>query len=358
MDSSQLADLRATRAFPAVSLIMPTHRRLPENKQDAVRLKVLLDEAAKQLKELKHDLPRGLTDEVETSLRKAAGEIDLDHAAEALVLFAAPGGEQHSFVLPRVKVSERVAIGTTFVTRYLLAARENTWSYWVLVLSGKPTRLWSGEGEQLTEVVNALFPLTYELHEAGGEGAIPVAGDDRAGFFRQVERAMDAVLKADARPIIVLGAPRYLSYLDEITISSVKEQIIGSVQGSFDRATGPVLSSLVDPVLAREQEISGQKVIEELSAARSERRFAGGLQEIWELAGQGRIARLVVEDGYVPAAQRGENHLFHADSTEGEPVADAVDDLIEQVLATDGRVAFVADGSLAEYERIAAVLRY
>jgi hypothetical protein len=39
-------------------------------------------------------------------------------------------------------------------------------------------------------------------------------------------------------------------------------------------------------------------------------------------------------------------------------VADAVDDLIEQVLTTDGRVSFVDDESLAEYQRIAAVLRY
>jgi hypothetical protein len=358
VDSSQLADLRATRTFPAVSLIMPTHRRLPENKQDALRLKVLLDEAAKQLKQLKPDLPRGMTDEVEASLRKAAGEIDLDHAAEGLVLYAAPGGEQHSFVLPRVNVSERVVIDTTFVTRYLVAARENTWRYWVLVMSEKPTRLWSGEGEQLTEVVDALFPMTYELHEAGGEGSTPVAGGDLAGFFRQVERAMEEVQKTDPRPIIVFGVPRYLSYLDELAIAPVKEQIIGSVQGSFYRATGPELSALVNPILAGEQANARQKAIEELSAARSERRFAGGLEEIWELAGQGRIARLLVEDGYIAAARRNDTHLLPADSAEGEPVADAVDDLIEQVLTTDGQVAFVPDGSLAEHQRIVAVLRY
>ncbi|MEO5873418.1 MAG: hypothetical protein ABIS86_16075 [Streptosporangiaceae bacterium] len=358
MDASRLAELRAQRTFPAISLIMPTHRRLPENKQDPLRLKVLLDEAARQLRELRDGLPRGMADEVTQSLRKAAGEADLDHAAEALVLFAAPGGEQHSFVLPRVNVSERIVIDTTFVTRYLVAAMENTWSYWVLVMSEKPTRLWSGEGERLTEVVNALFPMTYELHDAGEQGSTPAAGGDQEGFFRQVERAMTEIQQTDQRPIIVLGVPRYLSYLDELATASVKEQVVGSIQGSFERATGPELSALVNPVLAEVQETARQAVIAELTAARSERRFAGGLEEVWELAEQGRIAHLIVEDGYIASANRTETHLLPAGSAEGRPVADAVDDLIEQVLATDGRVAFVSDGSLADYDRIAAVLRY
>lgn len=40
-----LQELRATRPYPALSLTMPTHRRAPDNAQDAVRLRNLVAEA-------------------------------------------------------------------------------------------------------------------------------------------------------------------------------------------------------------------------------------------------------------------------------------------------------------------------
>lgn len=41
-----------------------THRTRSENRQDSVRLRTLLDEAGRRLKELRAELPRGQADEL------------------------------------------------------------------------------------------------------------------------------------------------------------------------------------------------------------------------------------------------------------------------------------------------------
>jgi hypothetical protein len=367
VDAGELADLHKPRTYPAVSVIMPTHRRQPENKQDPVRLKSLLDEARRRLREEKHDLPRGVADEVMATLEKAADQVNLAHAAEALVLLAAPGGEQHAYVLPRVNVTERVIIDDTFATRDLVAMLERSWNYWVLVLSEQPTRLWSGDGERLVEVSDALFPLLFEDSLPDERGPVPLRkeavtfqDDRRMRFFRQVERNLNEVLKRDSRPVIVLGVSRYLKYLDEVAGGPVKDAIIGTAEGSFDKASASELATLADPILVAEHERWQRQAVDDLDKARSTRRFAGGLEEVWELAGQGRIAHLVVEEGHLVPARTGQGRLLPADApeSEGKPVSDAVDDLIETVLRADGQIMLVPDGALADHGHIAAALRF
>jgi len=358
-----LRELRQPRRFPAVSVVMPTHRTRPENQQDKVRLKVLMEEARRRLEGM--DLERGMAEEVLEALGKAAGQVDFQHVAEGLVLLAAPGGESHTYVLPRVNVAERVVIDDTFATRDLVALQEITWKYWVVVLSEQPSRLWSGEGEQLTQVANALFPMKFEDSLPDERGMPPtqrqqfrIQDDRRMQFFREVERNLTEILKRDPRPVIILGVPRYLAYFNDLAGGPVADALIGTVEGSHDTASGYEIGDLVAPVLAAEHTAAQRRALAELDAARSSRRFAGGLAEIWELAAQGRVDHLLVEEGYFAPARIRDGRLFPSSSSEGKPVQDAIDDLIEAVLERSGRVTLVADDSLTAERRVAAVLRY
>ncbi|WP_106402087.1 baeRF3 domain-containing protein [Actinocorallia populi] len=362
MDASQLADLHEPRPFPAVSIIMPTHRLLPGRREDQVRLKVLLDEARHRLREL--ELERGVADELMRNLEKAAEQVDFDHTAEAVVLLAAHGGEAHSFVLPRVSVRERVIIDDTFATRDLVAMLENTWKHWVLSL-GKQTRLLGGDGQRISEVNNALFPMFYdEAVPVPDERGRPVPhefhiGDERRmQFLRQIETNLTEVLKRDPRPLVVIGVQRHLSAFQEVVHNAVADAVIGTVEGNFDTATPAEVASAVEPVLEEEHRRAQQRALDELDGARSARRFAGGLEECWELAPLGRVAHLMVEESHFVPARIVDGRLQPDDGMEGEYVSDAVDDLVEAVLRGDGKVTFVPDGSLDEHGRVAAVLRY
>jgi hypothetical protein len=69
---------------------------------------------------------------------------------------------------------------------------------------------------------------------------------------------------------------------------------------------------------------------------------------------------LVVERNYhVPAILAEDGSLTRVAETGGSDIMDdAVDEVIEAVLAQGGEVAFVDDGALPEHQHIALILRY
>ncbi|MFD0541775.1 hypothetical protein ACFQY7_56180 [Actinomadura luteofluorescens] len=98
MDAVTLAGLRKPRPYPAVSVLMPTHRSARDVREDRIRLRNLLGEVRRRL----HDDPRvepDAADDVVRGLERAASEVDPRHGSDALVLFAAPHGEHHAFTI-------------------------------------------------------------------------------------------------------------------------------------------------------------------------------------------------------------------------------------------------------------------
>jgi hypothetical protein len=363
LSSSDLADLRAPRDFPAVSLIMPTHRTPPDSKTDPILLRNLLDQASAGLRGEK--LPHGIAEEIIDGLHHAATAVDLNHAAEALAVFAARPSEHHSFTLPYVHPAPRVAIGHSFATRDLVAAREHVWDYWVLSLSEQPARLWSGAGEWLSESNAGGFPMAYSDGLPAERGAVPrprraerLKNDRREQFFRHVLGEMATVLARDCRPLVVTGVKRYLAYFSQLAPAAVQSQFIGFVEGSFDQASGPELVGWVAPVLTAEREHWQHTAIGRLEVARSERLLASGLAQVWDLAAAGQVRELLAEEGYLCPARESDGHLLPPGDPGGAAVDDAVEVIMDGVLNGGGEVIFVPDGSLEPYGRIAASLRY
>lgn len=362
LQTADLAGLRAPREYPAVSVIMQTLRADP-GRQNPIRLRNMIDEASRRLRE--DNLPQQTAAGVISALDLAAGAADLRRAAEALVLFAAPGGEHHTFTLPYVRAVDRVVIGRSFATRDIINAREHAWAYWVLAMSEQPTRLWSGSGEDLTEASAGNFPVSYSDSMPVRRGPVPRArqatrmkNDRREEFFRHVLAAMASVIAEDPRPLVVTGVRRYLGYFGQLAPVPVSERLIGSVEGSFDSVSAAEMSGLVAPVLTAERERWQRGAVTRLDEAKSERLFASGLDQVWDLAAGGQVRELLVEESYLPTARQSGGHLLPAGSGGGETVDDAVDEIMDAVLGSGGEVIFVPDGSLEDYGRIAAALRY
>lgn len=362
LHTADLAALREPRQFPAVSVITPTLRADP-GRQNPIRLRNLIDEAARLLRG--DSTPREAADQVVAALNSAAAAADLQHAAEALVLLAAPGGEHHTFILPYISASSRVVIGRTFATRDIVDAREHVWAYWVLAMSELPTRLWSGFGEELTEFTTAGFPMSYEQTLPPMHGPVPrqrqqtgIKNDRREEFYRQVLATTAHVLASDPRPIVIAGVRRNLIYFEQLAPVAVRDRYIGSVEGAYDQVTASELSTLVAPVLSAERERWQRAAISRLDEAKSDRLFASGLDQVWDLASSGQVRELLVEEDYLIPGRQSDGHLMPAGSTGGEPVDDAVELIMDAVLSSGGEVIFVPDGALEGYERIAASLRY
>ncbi|MFF5257324.1 hypothetical protein ACFY4C_00150 [Actinomadura viridis] len=364
MDAVTLSELRKPRAYPSVSVVMPTSRRTPANREDPIRLRNLLAEVRRRLREDSR-VAADTAEEVVRGLERAADELDPRQGADGLVLLAAPGGERHAFMVDQ-PVDERVIVDSGFATRDLVAAHTRTRRYWLLVLSDHHTRLWDGRGGELTEVTRHGFPVVPEPLDEVSEGGrkSPWGGhaDERhRRLLRGVMADLDAVLARDRRPVIVAGVTRHQAFFDEL--AGPKVTVAGRIDGSYETASAGTLAELARPVLQAYEDLREVAVLAELEAARGLHRYAGGLQEVMRLVEEGRGEHLVVERGYYSPAVRGEGEAVPvegpAGSLKGDGVVDdVVDDIIETVLEYGGEVTFVSDGFLIDHDRIALVTRF
>ncbi|GAA1556785.1 hypothetical protein GCM10009678_44750 [Actinomadura kijaniata] len=364
MDAVTLSELRKPRAFPAVSVLMPTSRRAPENRQDPIRLRNLLAEVRRRLQEDTR-VPAAAADQVVRGLEEAAGEVDLRHAEDGLVLFAAPDGERHAFTVDQ-KVDERVVVDTTFATRDLVAAFVRSPRYWLLSLSEDCFRLWDGQAGTLAEHRDDGFPLRPAPidEEVGGRlsrRGVPHGDGRQRNHMKQVVAALENVLKHDRRPVVVAGATRHQAFFEEAAGPDIT--IAGRVDGSYEGASANRLLELVRPVLQSYEDLREVAVLTELEAARGLRRYASGVNEVKRLVDEGRGEHLVVERGYYAPAVATGGELIPVEGRLGalrgaDVVDDVVDHVIETTLEYGGEVTFVSDGFLVDHNRIALVVRF
>jgi hypothetical protein len=356
-----LTELRRPRPYPAVSVLTPTHRREPDKAQDPVRLRNVLAEARKQL-ETDPAVTRERRMDVVEQLEQALAEVDLAHAEDGLAIFAAPG-EHQVWSLAR-SVPERVVLSDTFLTRNLVAAQAAERPFWVLVVSADRISLWSGGAGHVVETETAGFPLTRSLEDPDVErkervGDVPSTfSDERTRhFLRDGDTALGSVLQADPRPVYVVGEQAALPLLDEV--GTVTKDAVHVPHGGLGHAGAEAVWQAVRPLVTAQDLKNIDTVTRELETARGRKEFAAGVDEVWQNASAGRIRLLAVEENYrVTVRDDAGDHLVPAASDDIDARDDIVDEIVEQCLDTGAQVRFVPDGTLADAEGIAGVLRY
>lgn len=345
---------------PCLTITLPTHRTSPENKQDPVRLKNLVSEATERL------LSEFDKREAETLLKRLedlTNTVDFHNSLDGLALFVNRDFAR-AFRL-QFPVKERVVVGETFFTRDLVYALNHSTRYWVLALSEKPTRLYEGFDQELTEIEENGFPMIHE--GPGGEEPLPggfgirrsAHRDERhRQFFRKVDNALKSFLADDPLPLIVVGVDRYHAFFNEV--SAHTRAIVGRVTGSHDKTSPHELSQLVQPLIEKHRAEKRREALEQLERAVSERKFVSTIGEVWRLANQGRGDLLLVEEDFHFPGRVDENGVLVRAEDPAAPgvMDDAVDEIIETVLNKQGRVVFVENGRLEEHRRIALTLRF
>ncbi|MGW1747448.1 baeRF3 domain-containing protein [Streptomyces sp. NPDC002092] len=361
LSPSTLSELRRPRAYPAVSVLTPTHRREPENAQDPVRLRNVVAEAKKQL-ESDPAVTRERRSEVVRQLDQALQEVDLAHAEDGLVIFAAPG-EHQVWSLART-VPERVVLADTFLTRSLVSAHAAERPFWVLSVSSDRVTLWSGGTDRVTEDRAGGFPMTRrpvnfdaERQERIGDMPSTFRDEDTRHFLREADAAMGMVLRERPRPLYVTGEQAALSAMDEV--GSVTKEAVHVPHGGLAHGTPDAVWQAVRPKVAAEARRSTEAVARELESARGRKAFAAGVDEVWQSAREGRVRLLAVEENYrVTVRDVLDGHLIPAESGDLDSREDIVDEIVEQCLETGADVRFVPDGTLGDAHGIAGILRY
>ncbi len=361
MNRHDVRHIQQIMGYPCVSITLPTHRTAPENRQDPVRVKNLVREAANRLLE---EFPKREIEPLLTRLEKLAESIDYNYLLDGLVLYANQDFSP-SFILP-FSVPERVVVDDTFLTRDLVHALNHTARYWVLSLSEKPTRLYEGVLDNLVEIQDEGFPMEHTMPGGakslpGGKGIRKSAYRDEyhRKFFRQVDSALKTFMDIDRLPLVVVGVDRYHAFFNEVT--RYQDQIIGRITGNHDKTTAYELSKLTWPLVEESLVAKRQQVLGMLEKAVSDRKVATEISDIWQKATGGLGYHLLVEENFeYPARldESGQNLIPAEDVTAPDVIDDAVDEIIEFVIHSGGEVTFMEDGQLEKYQRMALILRY
>lgn len=382
-----LADLRAPRPYPAVTLAMPTDPDRPFGDRDRILLRDLAIQARRQLAD-DSDVPRDAKLELRDRLLDASAIEQAGipfHSAGALVAHIAAGEPIQVWQLASPAVAPRVEFGTVFLTRYAVAAEQRSQPYLVLVLDKGMSRLYHGSLRELAEVTRYGFPDAPQIPspEDSLPGPIPHAApyeahDERVRqYLRTVDTRLGAALKEHSGlPLFVIGSEKTLSAFQSLT--GCRDRIAGTLPlTGMDKDPKPDLAKRLEPVLADFRARQVADAVADLEAARARLKYAGGAPAVWTSVADRRADRLLVEESLMVAGRTTRDGrmldvvpypqpvTLPDPRSDAEPPAhdasvatDVVEQLVENAVEADTRVLFVPDGTLPAAEGVAALLRY
>ena len=353
MNRALLVDLQRQFCYPSVTILCNTHgqntpgQNTPgQNAQggddmhpdDVISLTHLADLVDRRLE---GDVADEQRHEIVATVIALIARASSERPTRAVAICVSP--QYQAVVRLGRPVRDRVIIDDTFATRDMVADANRTATYRVVTVSDRKARVLLGDRTRLVEERGRHWPLLRE--------------DDQslAQWSRAVTHVVQTVNREFPLPTVVAGVDRSvreLLKLDEL-------QPVGTVAGNHDRTGWSDLHHLAWPLVVDWLRADADRARRSLDAARDQHRYAGGLDEVWELAHEGRVELLVVEEDYAVAARVLDGRLVLAkDTWAPDVIDDAVDELIETVLRKGGRTVVVPPGDLADAGHVGAVLRY
>lgn len=337
MNRALLAELQKLVAYPSVTLLHTTSSGPVMRDADVAQLTDLVREADDRLRGDVDDDTRHLIVGRLEQLVESAAQV---RATRAVAICASQDHE--AIVRLGRDVTTRVVIDHTFATRDMVADVGRTATFRVVTVSERKARLLVGDRDRLVEVDDETWPLVRDDDE----------GD--ATWRQAVNRAIAREQVSYDIPTVFAGVAHTVDGIVDAPVEPA-----GTVPGNHDRTGHRPLHELAWPVIEQLLDGNGRQALARLDQARGARIFAGGVDEVWDLANDGRVELLVVEDDYQLAARVDAPHLVPAADVDGPDVVDdVVDELIETVLRSGGETVMVPPGELAGAGRLAAVLRY
>jgi hypothetical protein len=373
------ADVRALLTppnGPCVSIYLPTHRSYPDNQQDTIRYRNLVD-AAEQSLRAKYP-GRDVRALLERFRTLTGDRAFWNHARDGLAVLAA-GDRFDVHRLPR-KVPELAVVADSFHLKPLLRFVQSADRFHVLGLSRTEAKMYEGNRDGLSLAENGLptFAETVgtERTEPSREklttgGRSPSTGHysgsgtkkdeldvDQEKFLRAIDRAVtEKFSKPSGLPLIVVGLDVNLGEFRKL---SQNPQLVEEMISIDPGALSP------EQLRAQAWKVMEPKYLARLARLTENYQTALGTglasadpATIAPAAMDGRVGMLLVDaDKVVPGKIDRDARTVRTDRLENPEVDDVLDDLAEQVLNTGGEVVIVPTDRMPTDTGVAAVYRF
>lgn len=337
-----IIDLQSQRDNPMVSIFVPLTPHQP--RQAEITLRNLIRETERRLElEFAPKETRSLL----LGLKDRAGSVDLTRGRGSVALFASCE-EARVIGLP-YEVEPEVVVDDTYATRNLVHALQRAPRYLIVVVDEGVMRCFEAVGTSVVEIDGCALTVPDD----------PSPGVAWQGQFAlSVDELLDGRQTEDPLPIILL-APRALesAFLKR---STVRRHVVASSAGRFGTSAAERITQVASRLIERRQIEDQRAILDRLIEARDRERLATGIHEVWEATQLGRVALLVVEQGFRFPAKLGRDGALIETGDASLPgvIDDAVDEVVEMALRYDAELRFVPDGDIGEWSRIAATTRW
>jgi hypothetical protein len=355
---TELTAWQSYQDYPSVSILAPTHRTAPSNKQDPIKVKNLVNKA---IDRIHREFNKREVAAVVRNLKKAVQSVDWKHTLDGLAIFA--NKDVSAAIDLPFRVKPRAMVDETFATRDLVYAFNRVPPYRVLLL-GHDVWLYDGWSDVLDMHLDKPFPIKHS--GPGGATKLPggkgisrsaVRDDSQRKLFRSVDDAVGFVHKQNPLPIVLAGVERNLAFYKEVTRHN--DSIVGMLAGNHERTSPTELGKLAWSVFEAGAALRRTEALVQLDQAVSANRHASGIDQVWRVAKRKNCRTLLVEKEFsYPAdvSPDGDRLLKHT-AKGPDALDDVVDEIIEHVMAAGGEVFFYSSGDLSTHQKIAAILR-
>lgn len=370
MENIDIEDLLSNSGEPSVSVIIPVHRVSPERSKD----EGMVSKAVNQAKELlKKEFETVDNKQLIKNIDELIGGIDYSHSKDGIGIFASNGvAKVVKFPFP---VVEKIKVGDAFDSRDLLYYSDTIIDYCVFSISKKHLHLYMGKGEDLREIKNEDFPIDYE---ESYDYSKPSRGTSFGNTLKDFEkdksilqeiRLVDFLRTADHLigkyisdqvPLVISGGSKEVA--DYLQITQHLKKIIGKVVGNYNFNGDTKLASLAWEEVQNHFRNKNKIIISNLHELSLDM-LASGVEKVWSAAKEGKGLELIVEkdfecngyivnDGYdlkLNKPSDTENYLY---------INNAVEQIIKIVKEKKGKILFVDNGEMKDFNGIALKLRY
>lgn len=366
-----LKSLRETKADPAVSVFVKTHRDHPANETDPIALKNQLKVVEERLT---NEYDKNTATTILDKIHAKTQDLNHNYNLDTLAIFASTDDAQ-ILRLP-LDAKERVIIDKSFATRDLIRDMASAVHYYIVVLGRDNARLIEASNDRVVkefdqddEAQNNMesipFPIeNNSLYKTGDGGSDRSANNEDSylkEYFNRIDKSVQELWGEHKMPLVVVGDARNISYYKEVC--DRPDNIIASVSNVTNLEDGSA-QHIVDGVqeaIESYRTSLHEAALGEIDKARGADMLRVDLQEIYRAAYQGAGETLYLRRGYMQPAKIDEKAqtLMYADDPAEEGVTDdAVSVIIEHVMHNGGEVVFMPQDIMSEDQPLALVTRY
>lgn len=354
----QLQKLATEKNSPCVTISLNTERTHPDNAQDELNLKNLLNEAKERvINEFGKRPVATLLEKIDT----VGKEIDVNYNLDSLHLFLS--NDTKEIIKSNWKTSNRgVHISDSFAIRSLIKNYNRSESYLLMLLSQGGVQLFEAINDDvINEVKNDDFPFSdnkhYNTHP--DRGSDPKHLDDLVReFLNNVDKALVKVHNETGLNCVVITTEDNYSRLQQVADNP--SVYLGYAPIDYNNVATHQIVKQSWEIVENQQKQRRTEAITEMQEAVSQGKVLTDLQEIYQASIDGRADLLIVFQDFSQAVIMNDERTF--DYVDDPLAPNAIDDIASviawEVISKKGRVIFTSQGEIKNLGEIVLKTRY